>query len=414
MNLELFIARKIRSGGMSGKKLAGPVIKIATLGVTLGMVVMLLSLSIGLGFKREIRQKIIGFGSHIQIMNYDYNQSYETNPIHNDTLLTNQVTLLPGVKHIQRFASKPGMIKTKEAIHGIVLKGVGPEFDWSFFQHIMVEGSILQLNDTTSSKGIIISRQLASLLNLSLGSDVRMYFLQKTIRARKYKVTGIYDSHFPEFDNLYAFVDIKQVQKLNSWESNQISGYEVSIEKFDDLTPTGTEVNYITSAHIGPGGSMLRTRTIQQLQPQIFGWLDLLDMNVLVILILIIVVAGFNMVSGLLILILERTNMIGIMKALGTSNWSLRKVFLYLAFFIVGRGLLWGNLIGITLCGIQKYTKLIKLDPANYYLDTVPIYLTPWHLVILNIAALIITLLMMIGPSYLAARISPAKAIRFE
>ncbi len=417
MSPELFIARKIRSGGLSGKKLAGPVTKVATLGIILGMVVMILSLAIGFGFKKEIRQKITGFGSHIQVMNYDYNQSYETNPISPDSIVIKQIENVPGVTHIQRFATKPGMIKTKDAIQGVVLKGVAPDFDWSFFKSILKEGSIPALNDSIRSNDILISKKLSGMLNVKVGDDLRMYFLQKdkiAPRARKFKVKGTFDSNLPEFDKLYVIVDIKQVQKLNNWDKNQISGLEIQIDDFDNIQKTGDAISAITVSAIDDSGVMMRTKTIIDQQPQIFGWLDLLDMNVLVILVLIMIVAGFNMVSGLLILILERTNMIGILKALGIQNRSLRKIFLYLATFIVGRGLIWGNFIGVLICFIQKYTGIIKLDPENYYLETVPIQISFLHLLILNAATILITTLMMIGPSYLAARISPVKAIRFD
>ncbi len=417
MNLELFIARKIRSGGLTGKRLAGPVTKVATLGIILGMVVMILSLAIGFGFKKEIRQKIIGFGSHIQIMNYDYNQSYETNPISPSPELLVSLKKIQGVNHIQRFATKPGMIKTGNAIQGVVLKGISTDFNWSFFKDIIVDGDTLQIDASMRTDGILVSRKLSQMLHLSVGDDLRMYFLQKdkiAPRGRKFSIKGIFDSNLPEFDKLYALVDIKQVQRLNNWDKSQISGLEIQIDDFENIEKTSAEVSSVATSFIDENGIMLRTRTILDLQPQIFGWLDLLDMNVLVILVLIMIVAGFNMVSGLLILILERTNMIGILKALGIQNSSLRKVFLYLATFIVGRGLVWGNFIGVSFCMIQKYTGIIKLDPDNYYLETVPIQITFWHLLILNVATILLTTLMMLGPSYLASKISPVKAIRFD
>jgi lipoprotein-releasing system permease protein len=417
MNTELFIANRIRSGGLSGKKLAGPVTKVATLGIILGMVVMILSLAIGFGFKKEIRQKIVGFGAHIQIMNYDYNQSYETNPISPKPEVLQEIKKLPGVRHIQKFATKPGMIKTRDAIQGLVLKGVGTDFDWSFMKSILKKGSILSLNDSVRSNDVLISRKLSEMLNLSIDDDLRMYFLQKdkiAPRARKFRIKGIFDSNLPELDKTYLIVDIKQVQKLNNWNADQVSGYEIQADNFNDIERVGGEVSAVASSVIDENGVMMRTKTILDLQPQIFGWLDLLDMNVLVILVLIMIVAGFNMVSGLLILILERTNMIGILKALGIQNKSLRKIFLYLAGFIVGRGLIWGNFIGVSICFIQKYTGIIKLDPENYYLETVPIQISFLHLLILNVATVIITILMMLGPSYLASKISPVKAIRFD
>jgi lipoprotein-releasing system permease protein len=414
MNLEFFIANRIRLGGVTGKKLAGPVIKVATLGITLGMAVMILSVAIGLGFKKEIREKVIGFGAHIQVMSYDYNFSYEVNPIRDDDLLRNQLKALSGISKVQRFVSKPGIIKSKDGVHGLVLKGVGTDYDWSFFRKNLVAGEVLALNDDSVSTQILISRVVARMLNLKVGDPVPMFFLQQQVRARKFVVSGIYDSSLPEFDELFAVVDLRQVQKLNDWKPDQIAGYEILLSDFNQLDDITADIQLVTAGYNDPDGIMLRTRSIRQSQPQIFGWLDLLDTNIVVILVLITLVAGFNMISGLLILILERTNMIGILKALGANNWSLRKVFLYLSVYVIGRGLLWGNLVGITLCLVQQHFGIIQLDPENYYLDRVPVLLEPMHLLILNLGSILITTLMLIGPSYLVSHISPAKAIRFD
>jgi len=414
MNLAFYIANRIRKGEISGKRLAGPVVKVATLGVALGMIVMILSVAIGLGFKKEVREKVIGFGGHIQVMSYDYNLSYEVNPIRHDSSLYKLLTEVSGVQHVQKFITKPGIIKTRSQVHGIVLKGVSFDFDWHFFQNILQEGTILSLSKDSVSNQILISRTVANMLNLKVGDAVPMYFLEQQLRARKFVVTGIFDSSLPEFDELFALVDFRQVQKLNNWNENQIAGYEVLVSDFDNLKNIGSDVKMVTASYIDPDGLMLRTRTIQEAQPQIFGWLDLLDTNIAVILILIMLVAGFNMISGLLILILERTNMIGILKAVGADNQLLRRVFVYLAVFIIGRGLILGNLIGLGLCYLQKYTGIIKLDPTNYYLDSVPILVNPIHVLVLNLAALVVTTVMLVGPSYLVGRISPAKAIRFD
>lgn len=414
LNIELFIARKIASGGLVGKKLAGPVIKVATLGIVLGMVVMILSLAIGFGFKGEIREKISGFASHIQVMSYDYNYSPETNPISTDKTLEASINTVEGVSYLQRFATKPGIIKAKDAIQGVVLKGVGEEYNWSFVQSILTEGRLPEIKDSARTDELLLSTELANLLNVTVGDKLRMYFVQDNIRQRQFKIVGLYNSHFPEYDKLFAFVDIKHIQRLNGWEEGQVSGYEIGVDNFDLMHQVNEEVYYLTSAKVEADGSMLRNRTIEQLQPQIFGWLSILDTNVYVILVLIVLVASFNMISGLLILILERTNMIGIMKAIGAEDWNLRKVFIYLSGFIIGRGLLWGNAIGIALCLLQKYTHLFKLDPANYYLSTVPIHLNPLHLILLNAGVLVVTMSMMLGPTYLVSRILPVKAIRFN
>ncbi len=414
MRLELFIAKKIKSGGVSGKKLAGPVVKVAIAGIILGMVVMILSIATGLGFKKEIREKIIGFGSHIQVISYDFNLSFQTNPVQQDSLLGHQISQVEGVHHVQRFATKPGLIKTDNDMQGVVLRGVGEEFDWSFFKTIIEEGDTLTLSGDEISSGILISDDVARMLQLETGDRVYAYFFEDQIRARRFTIEGIFDSNLPELDETFIIADIRQVQRLNNWSSDQISGYELLTGNFDNIMEVGSNVANIVSGHVSPDGSMLRTKTVKQTQPQIFGWLDLLDMNIAVIIGLIILVAGFNMITGLLILILERTNMIGVLKALGIADWPLRKVFLTLASNIALKGLFWGNLIGLGLCLAQAHWGFLKLDPDNYFLETVPIYLSWLHILILNAGAIVAIFLMMIGPSYLAARISPVKAIRFE
>ncbi len=411
---EFFVASKIIYGGVSGKRFAGPVIKVAVASIVLGMVVMILSIAIGSGFKKEIRGKIIGFGSHIQVVSYDYNLSFDANPIPHDPALVSNIASIEGVNSIQRFATKPGLIKTNEEMQGVVLKGVGPDYNYSFLKKIIVEGKIPQYFEDSTSAEIMISDDLSGILNLKVGDDVPMYFFQDQIRARKFVVSGIFDSNLPELDKIFVVADIRQIQRLNNWGYNQVAGYEILIDDFDKMDQVGNNVNDATSLHIYQDGTLLRTRTIRQTQPQIFGWLDLLDMNIIVIIVLIILVAGFNMISGLLILILERTNMIGILKAIGMANWPLRKIFLYLSVNIALRGLMWGNILGIGICLLQSQFGLIKLNPANYFLETVPISLNPLHLALLNIGSLIAILVMMIGPSYLIARISPVKAILFD
>jgi len=414
MKLESFIVKKISSGGISGKKLAGPVVRVAVAGIILGMVVMILSLATGLGFQKEIREKIIGFGSHIQVISYDFNLSYQTNPIKQDSALEEQLREVDRVRHVQRFATKPGLMKTDKEMQGLILRGVGPEFDWTFFRTIIREGDTIAMQPDKPSVDILISDDIAELLQLNVGDNVPMYFFEDQVRARNFNISGIFDSNLPELDEKFVLVDIRQVQKLNNWNENQISGYELLTDDFESILETGSRVSDIVAGHISEDGTMLRTRTIRQTQPQIFGWLDLLDMNIVVIIVLIVLVAGFNMITGILILILERTNMIGILKALGITDWSLRKVFLTLSSHIVLRGLFWGNLLGLLICWLQARFGFLKLNPDNYFLETVPIHLSLIHIIILNAGAVLAIFLMMIGPSYLTARISPVKAIRFE
>ena len=414
MTPHYYIYKKIRSGGVSGKRFAGPVLKVAVAGIVLGMTVMILSLAVGNGFKKEIREKIIGFGSHIQVTNYDYNQSYEANPFLHDTVLFQTLSSIKGVKNVQRTATKPGLIKTDSEIQGIVVKGVGQEYDFSFLKGIIVDGDIPKYDADTISNDILISDDLAMMLNLKVGDDAFTYFFQEQIRVRRFKVCGIFDSNIPDLDKLFVIGDIRHIQRLNGWESNQIAGYDILIYDYDKMNEIAYNVFEITAIHVFEDGSMLRTQTIRQTQPMIFGWLDLLDMNIIVIIVLILLVAGFNMISGLLILILERTNMIGILKSVGTGNWTLRKIFLYLSTEIAVRGLILGNLLGGSLCFLQAKFGIVSLDPTNYFLETVPIYLNFLHLILLNIGAATAIFLLMLGPSYLAARISPVKSIGFD
>lgn len=409
------IARRLIRSKTAGQRLSGPVIKVATAAVALGVAVMIISLSVGLGFKAEIRNKIVGFGTHIQVMSFDYNQSYETNPITDEPTLYEQLSSVNGVRHVQPFVMKPGIIKTEDAIQGIALKGIDTRFDWTFLSSIMQEGEALSISDTTRSNGIVLSRSLANSLKLSLGDPIRMYFIQNNgIRARRFELTGIFDSHFPEFDEKMAYVDMQHLTRLNNWKEDQISGYEILTNSFDDIDDISLNLLHVTSSYMTVNDSFLRVVSIKELQPQMFGWLGLLDTNIAVIIILIIAVAGLNMISGLLILILEHTNMIGILKSMGARNKNIRAIFIYLAIYIVGRGMIIGNVLALAICFIQKYTNVITLDPSSYYLDTVPVYLSFWYILLLNIGTLALTTLMLIGPSYVISRILPAKSIRFN
>ncbi|MDD4992352.1 MAG: ABC transporter permease [Paludibacter sp.] len=413
MNLEYFIAKRIHF--QQGKKnVSRPAVRIATIGIALGLAVMLISVAVVVGFKQEIRNKTIGFGGHIQITNLDNNNTYEMNPIKADNALIHKIAAVDGVKHVQRFATKPGIIKTDTEFQGIVVKGIDKDFDWKFFKSNLVEGNVLDLSGETPSNQVVLSKYLANLLDLKLGDSFFTYFIQDQIRARKFKITGIYSTNFVEFDKLIILADMRQVQNLNDWSNDSISGLEVLITDFNRLDEVGDAVYAVTGNKFNDKGNAYSTQTIKQTNPQIFSWLELLDMNVWVILFLMLSVAGFNMISGLLILILERTNMIGILKSLGSSNWSVRKVFLYHSFFLIGKGMLWGNIIGLSLCAVQYFTGIIPLDPQSYYTATVPIAFNWLNIILLNIGTLAASILMMVGPSYLITRITPAKIIRYE
>lgn len=414
MNTELFIAKRLVSEQKGDNRISRPIIFIAILGIALGLTVMILSTAIVTGFKNEIREKIIGFGSHIQILNYDSNISYETVPISGNqdfiTILKNK----PGIKNIQVFTTKAGIIKTEKEIQGVVLKGIGSDFDWSFFKNNLTEGEIFRVNDSSKTNKVLISKYIADLLDLNTDDSFVMYFIQDPPRMRKFTISGIYNTNLEEFDRVFVLADIGHIRKLNDWEKDQVTGFEISIDDFDDIDFMTYQVMEAVGTDFDKEGARLSTINIIQKYPQIFDWLNLQDTNVLIILALMLLVAGFNMVSSLLILILERTNMIGILKAVGSNNLNIRKIFLYHSAFLISKGLLWGNLIGIGLALLQQKTGLMKLDEASYYLSTVPINLNISHLLMLNTGTLIITILMLIIPSHLVARISPVKAIRFD
>ncbi len=415
MKPEYFIASKISSNrDKSGQTFSTPVIKVAIAAIAIGIIIMILSLAIGNGFKKEIREKLAGFNGHINIINYDYNLSLESNPISIDKHLIEELNNIDGIKNIQKFTTKPGLIKNNNEMQGVVLKGIGTDYNTSFISSIMTDGRIPNLSESTPKNEILVSKALADALKLSIDESVFVYFFEQQIKIRKFTVTGIYDSNLPELDKLYIISDYRHIQRLNNWNDSQVAGYEVIINNFNDMPNIGYEIADITSAYIAPDGSLLRSLTIIQSQPQIFGWLSLLDTNIAVIIILIIIVAGFNMISGLLILILERTNMIGILRSLGMANAPLRRIFLYLATRIALTGLIIGNIIGVSLIFFQKKFSFIKLDPETYFLDAVPVMLSPIDLLLLNIGAVIAIFLMMIGPSYMASRISPIKAIKFD
>ena len=413
MSLEYFIAKRIHF--QQGKKnVSRPAVRIATIGIALGLAVMLISVAVVIGFKNEIRNKTIGFGGHIQITNFDNNNTYEMNPIKADKALMNKISSIDGVKHVQRFATKPGIIKTDNEFQGIVVKGIDKDFDWKFFKSNLVEGQILDVSGDTPSNKVVLSKYLANLLGLKLGDSFYTYFIQDQVRARKFKIVGIYSTNFIEYDKLFILADMRQVQALNNWSADSFSGVEVLINDFDKLDQVGDAVYDATANKFSKQGNAYTAQTIKQINPQIFSWLQLLDTNVWVILILMLAVAGFNMISGLLILILERTNMIGILKSLGATDWAVRKIFLYHSFFLIAKGMLWGNVIGLSLCAIQYFTGIVPLDPQAYYVATVPVSFNWLYIVLLNVGTLLASLLMMIGPSYLITKITPAKIIRYE
>lgn len=414
MNHELFIAKRLVFEKDSTSRISRPIVAISVIGIALGLAVMIVAVAITTGFKNEVRNKVVGFESHIQILNYDTNISYETVPVKKNQEFMPELIASPWVKHIQVFAIKAGIIKTDTEIQGVVLKGIGSDFDWTFFQNSLVEGTIFHLTDTGSTNQVLISKSLADLLKLNVEDSFSMYFVQDPPRARKFTISGIYETNLEELDMIYVLVDIKHIQRLNNWNEDQVSGFEVEIHDFRELFPATLDVIQTVGFELDEEGSRLKVRNIIQKYPQIFDWLNLQDLNVWIILVLMLLVAGFNMISGLLILILERTNMIGILKSIGTRNWSLRKIFLYKSGFIIARGLFWGNTIGIGLCLLQDQFELLKLDPSTYYLSSVPINFSFLNILLLNAGTMVLILIMLLLPSYLISRITPVKTIRFD
>jgi lipoprotein-releasing system permease protein len=417
MNTELFISRRLFFEKGDKKFLSQRIIRIALVGIALGLAVMIVSVSVITGFKQEIRNKVVGFGSHIQIINFDSNNSYETKPVSRNQSFLDELKTFEGINTVQVFATKPGMIKTDEYFQGIVFKGVDAGYDWSFFHKNLVEGSLPEINDSARSDQILISKKAADLLSVNVGDKVVLYFInedENTPRMLQLEISGLYNTGIEEFDNLFVIGDLQQVQRLNDWRNDQISGFEILVNDFNQIEEIEQEVRNTVLDYSRENDAILRTTTVTREYPQIFDWLSMLDMNVWVILILMAVVAGFNMISGLLVLILERSNMIGVLKALGSRNWSIRRVFLYLSVFLTSRGMMWGNLIGITFIVVQKTFEIIKLNPATYYVDMVPVNFSIVHLLLLNAGTVVATFLMLIVPSYLVSKISPDKTIRFD
>ncbi len=414
MDWKLFVARRIYRNNEGGKEVSKPAIRIAMLGIAIGLAVMIVSVAVVIGFKHEVRDKVVGIGSDIMITNFDPQESYQTIPIHATDSLLNVLQAMDGVKHVQRYSTKPGMIMTDDNFQGMVLKGIPQEYDWTFLHKHLQEGEIPVFTDSASSNQTLISRTLADKLQLKVSDKIHTYYIENQVRARRLTISGIYQTNFSAYDDLFLLTDLHTVNRLNSWKNGQVSGIEVEVKDYGALEDIKENIRTHIDMQTDSFGSTYYTRTVEEANPQIFAWLDLLDMNVWVILVLMTGVAGFTMISGLLIIILERTNMIGILKALGADNRSIRRIFLTFSVFLIGRGMLWGNLIGVSLCLVQSHFRLFKLDPATYYVDSVPIEFNIWLWLLLNVCTLIVAVLMLVGPSYLVTRIHPAKAIRFE
>ena len=415
MNFPLFIAKKIYNSSDKTRRVSKPAIRIATIGVAIGLAVMIVSVSVVLGFKHTIRNKVIGFGSHITVADFMSLQNSELYPITINDSLLKALYKIQGVKHVQRFAYTQGILKTDDDFLGVTLKGVGPEFDSTFIHNNMVAGSFPKFSDNSNQQKIILSKTIADKLKMKVGQKIFAYFVnEQGVRTRKFTVCGIYETNLKQFDSQICMTDLYTVNKLNGWEPDQYSGAELEVKDFNLLDNTAFNVLGHVKNKVDKYGSTYSSATVIEQNPQIFSWLDLMDLNVWIILALMISVAGVTMISGLLIIILERTQMIGLMKAIGTRNRQIRHVFLWFATFIIGKGLIIGNVVGIGLILLQQYTGLIKLDPQTYYVSTVPVEINIPLIIALNLSTLLICVFVLIAPSYFISHINPAKSMHYE
>ena len=415
MNLPLFIARRIYSVNGDKAEVSKPAIRIATAGIAIGLAVMIVSVCVVFGFKHAVSAKVIGFGSHIQVANFMTLQTSESYPIQMTDSLIKVLKNTQGVEHVQRFATKQGVLKTDSDFLGVVFKGVGPDFDSTFIHQNLIEGSIPAFSDTKSSNKILLSMSMAKKLKLKTGDRIFAYFIDHAgVRVRRFTIAGIYQTNLAQYDDITCFMDLYTAVKLNGWEEDQVSGAEITVKDFNKVDETEAIFINRLNRTVDQYGETYSSKTIRDISPQIFSWLDLLDLNVWIILALMIAVAGVTMISGLLIIILERVTMIGVLKAMGSKNAMIRHTFLWFAVFIITRGLLIGNLIGIGLVLLQKYTGLVGLDPQTYYVTTVPVEINIPILLLLNVATLLISIVVLIAPSYLISHIHPAKSMRYE
>jgi lipoprotein-releasing system permease protein len=374
----------------------------------LGLAVMILAVAIVKGFKSEIREKVRGFSGDIQISKLDLNSSYENSPFEIEPKKLKSITSQPGINYIQSFATKPGIINTNDEVEGVVLKGVDKNYNWTYFNNILIEGNVIDFADSIKSRSqILISKYTADRLNLKVGDDFLMYFIENSLRKRKFVIAGIYSLGVEEVDKTFVIGDIGLIRSLNKWKSTEVGGYELRVNEFNNLEMTANLIYDKIDIN-------LKSYTVKEYYPAIFEWLSLLDVNTQVILILMMLVAVINMISALLIMILERTNMIGILKALGSTNWNIRKIFLYNASYLIGFGLLLGNVLGAGLGLFQSATHFFMLDQASYYINFVPVQLDLQDILLLNAGTLLISVIVLLVPSLLVTRISPLKAITFK
>lgn len=415
MNFELFIAKRIANQKNGEQEETKPAVRIAIGGIAIGLMVMILTVAISVGFKSEVRNKLIGFGSHIQV---SVAQATDTDitPLTIDSALCAELTECEAVAHVQPTANQPGIIKTDDNFTGILLKGVGNDYNWQFFEKSLIEGRVPGICADSISKDILISKRMAEQLQLHLDEKIRTYYIiDGKVRVRPLNICGIYYTGFSDYDKMIAVADIKIVQKLNGWKDNQCGNIEIQANNYEELDAADEQSFSLTGNRLDEtNGLPLMQKNIREINPQIFSWLDMLDMNVVIILTLMMLVAGFTIISGLLIIILGHTNMIGILKSLGAHNWSIRKIFIYQTLFLVGKGMIFGNIIAIAICFIQSHFHVITLDPEVYYVDAVPISISIASWLLINIGVFFVSALMLIAPTYIITHISPAESVKFE
>ena len=400
------IAQRLYFSDENHQRSSRPAVRVALGGIIIGVLVMIVAMSVVVGFKQEITQKVAGFGSHIQVVNFDNNSTYEMQPIYVSDSLLQTIRAIEHVTHVSTFASKPGIIKTDSAFQGIIFKGTDY---WTYFEQNIVEGTL-----PTEANEVLLSTELAKQLQLHVGDNFLCYFVQDDLRVRRLYITGLYNTCMSEMDRLFVLGDIALVRQLNAWKENQVSGIEVLVDDLRQLENTTHDVYFLTANRLDENGNALYTQNLQQMNPNIFGWLDLLDMNVVIIIILMLCVSGFSIVTGLIILILDSVQLIGTLKALGADNQFVRRIFIYQAIMLIGKGMLWGNAIGLVLCALQYFTCAIPLDAASYYVSYVPMAF-PWiGWVLLNIGTLLVSWLILLAPSAIITQISPAKVMHFE
>lgn len=410
MNFELFVAKRIIGNKTYKSSVSAPIIKIGIAAIAIGIVVMLIAIATGLGLQEKIRDKVAAFNGHVIIENYDTNASDESQfPISKEQNFYPKYTTVEGIKHIQGTANKFAIIRTLTDFEGIVVKGVGKDYDWSYFEEFLVEGRLPKFK-TELSNEVLISSYLANRLGFKIEDKFQSLFgenLERPPRIVSFKIVGIYNSGFQELDEKFCIADIRHIQRLNKWKKNEVGAFEVFIDNFSDIEEKGEEIHKDIP-------SLMKATTIKKKFYSVFGWIEIFEGNTNIIIFIMILVAGINMITSLLVLILERTQMIGVFKALGTANWSIRKIFMYNASYLIGLGLLWGNIIGLGILFIQKYFKLFPLDPNTYYVSEAPVYIGLDYILLLNLGTFVICFLMLLVPSIIISKISPVKAIRFD